>query len=116
MPQRYRRSDRINRLLQNEISEIIRMDLKDPRIGFTSVVRVETTGDLRHARVRVSVMGTDIEKKETLDGLSRSAHYIRDTLLRRLSIKRVPQLEFILDENIEYSINMSRLIDDLKRP
>ena len=116
MPHRYKRSDRINRLLQEEISEVIRNELKDPRIGFTSVVRVDTTSNLRHAKVMVSVMGDDTEKEQTVECLRRAAPLVRDTLLRRLSLKRIPQLDFILDENIEYSVKMSKLLDELNRP
>lgn len=114
MHQRYRRLDRINSLLQSEISDIIRREIKDPNIGFSSVVGVETSAGLRHARVRISVMGTDDEKKKTLEALTRAASFIRENLLHRLDIKRIPHLEFILDENIEYSIHISQVLENLK--
>lgn len=116
MPPRYRRLDRVNSLLQKEISDILRSELKDPRIGFVSVIGVDTSPGLRYAKVRVSVMGTGEEKKKSLDALSRASGFIRDLLLHRLDIKRIPQLEFILDENIEYSIHISQVLDSLNRP
>ncbi len=108
--------ERINSQLQTEISDIIRTEMKDPRIGFVSVVRVEASADLHHARVRISVLGGEEEKKQSLAGLERAAAFVREHLIRRLSLRRVPQLEFILDENIEYGIHIADVINKLKIP
>jgi ribosome-binding factor A len=118
MPQgrTHHRLERINSMLQAEISDIIRMELKDPRVGFVSVIRVDSSPDLRHARVRVSVMGGDDEKKQTMEGLHRAGPFIRETILHRQNIKRIPHLEFLLDENIEYSIHISEVLEKLKDP
>ena len=92
----YKRSARFNRLLQEEISDIIRTRLKDPRIGFTSVVRVEATEDLRSSKVFVSVLEEE-KSAETLEGLEGAAGLIRNELLHRLHTRRVPDLRFFLD-------------------
>ncbi len=112
----HHRLEKVNSLLQTQIADIIRSDIKDPRLGFCSVVGVETSGDLRHANVKVSVLGGDEEKKRTLETLVRAAAFIREKLLRRIEIRRIPQLEFLLDENIEYSIHIAKVLDDLRRP
>jgi ribosome-binding factor A len=111
-----RRIDRINSLLQEEISLIIQRELKDPRLGFISVTGVETSSDLRHAKVRVSVMGSDDQKKDTLAGLARAAGFIHETVLRRIEIRRMPQLEFVLDRNIEYSMHINEVLSSLNNP
>jgi ribosome-binding factor A len=111
-----RRMERIDSQMQAEIADIIRTEMKDPRIGFVSITRVETSSDLRHARVRVSVLGTPEEKESTMAGLGRAAGFVREILLRRLRLRRVPQLEFILDENIEYSIHIADVMSKLNTP
>ena len=113
MPGKHR-IDRLNSVLQAEISDIIRNEMKDPGLGFVSVTRVRATGDLRHARVNVSVLGDEAAKQATMKALGRASAFIRENLLRRLDVRRVPQLDFLLDENIEYSIHISEVLDKLK--
>lgn len=112
MPGRHR-LERLNSVLQAEIADIIRT-LKDPGLGFVSVTRVQASGDLRHARVHVSVLGDAAEKEATMKALGRAGAFIRENLLKRLDVRRVPQLDFLLDENIEYSIHISEVLDKLK--
>jgi ribosome-binding factor A len=109
----YKRSARFNSLLQEEISAIIRSRLKDPRIGFLSITHVETTEDLRSAKVYVSVL-EESEEKATLEGLTHASGMLRSELLRRLRIRRVPQLKFLPDRNIAYSIHIGEVLDSLK--
>jgi ribosome-binding factor A len=108
------RLPRVNSLLQEELADIIRNEVKDPRIGFASITRVETSPDLRTARVMVSVMGTPEEKRLTIDGLARGAAFIREHLRRRVEIRRIPALDFRLDENIEYGIHIAEVLGRLK--
>lgn len=109
----YRRSARFNRLLQEEIADIIGTRLKDPRIGFVSITRVEATEDLRSCKVYVSVLGEG-EAEETLRALQHASGAIRGELLQRIHARRIPELKFFLDRNISYSVHISGVLDRLK--
>lgn len=109
----YKRSARVNRLLQEEIADIIGNRLRDPRIGFVSVIRVETTEDLRSSKVYISVLD-ESKGEETLQTLMKAVPMIRRELRPRLHTRRIPAIKFIYDDNIAYSIRLSRVIEDLK--
>ncbi len=103
---------RVNSEVQREMSQIIRDDLKDPRIHpLTSVMSVEVTPDLKFAKIYVSVLGDDEEKEKTMEGLKKSASYARVQLARRMNLRNTPELTFILDKSIEYAARMSKRID-----
>jgi ribosome-binding factor A len=103
---------RVNESVRQVLSEAVG-DLKDPRIGFVTVTGVETTPDLRHARVFVSVLGTERKRRQTLEGLQ-SAHAVLQTrLARELRMKRTPQLAFEYDPSVERGVRMTKLIDEL---
>ncbi len=105
---------RINDEIKKEVSEILRGELKDPRVGaMTSVIKVETTSDLKYCKLYVSVMGDDDQKQDVMQGLKNAAGFIRKTLAERINLRNTPELKFILDDSIEYSIKMSKLIDEL---
>lgn len=110
----FKRSARFNRLLQEEISDILRTRLKDPRIGFASVIRVEATEDLRSAKIYISVLD-ESKAEETIHGLESAAGLIRRELHHRMSTRRVPALRFFLDRNISYSVHISKVLEDLKK-
>jgi len=110
----FKRSARFNRLLQEEISDILRTRLKDPRIGFASVIRVEATEDLRSAKIYVSVLD-DSSGEGTILALESAAGLIRRELHHRMSTRRVPALRFFLDRNISYSVHISKVLEDLKK-
>ena len=104
---------RINGEVQKVISEAIRYS-KDPRISpFTSVMDVEVAPDLKTCKVWVSVMGNDEDRARTSEGLKSAAGYIRSTLAKELNMRYTPELRFIMDDSIEYAINMSRKIDEV---
>ena len=106
---------RVNSEVQREMSQIIREDLKDPRIHpMTSVMSVEVTPDLKFAKIFVSVLGDDEAKEKTLEGLKKSASYARHQLARRMNLRNTPELTFVLDNSIEYGVMMSKRIDELK--
>ncbi len=109
----HRRIDRVNSLLQQELAEIIRSELKDPRLGFVSVVGAEVSPDLRHARVRISILGEEDDKKRSLAVVQGAAAFLRERLRRRLELRRLPELDFRLDDSIEYSIHISKVIREL---
>ncbi|MHB1007217.1 MAG: 30S ribosome-binding factor RbfA [Chloroflexota bacterium] len=97
-----RRVERLNELLRDEISDLIRRELKDPRVaGLITVTQVETAPDLSAARVFISVLGSEEDQKASFAVLRRAAGFFRHQLLPRLSLRRVPELEFLLDRSIE---------------
>jgi ribosome-binding factor A len=100
--------------IREEIMQIIRRDLKDPRIGFVSITQVKMSSDLRSARVRVSVLGDEREQMETLAGLRSAAGHIRRELGRRLeNLRFAPELRFEIDPSIEYSVRISHRLREL---
>ncbi|MCR5656666.1 MAG: 30S ribosome-binding factor RbfA [Butyrivibrio sp.] len=104
---------RINGEVQKVISEAIRFS-KDPRISpMTSVMDVEVAPDLKTCKVWVSVMGNDEDRMRTEEGLKSAAGYIRSTLAKELNMRNTPELRFIMDDSIEYAINMSKKIDEV---
>ncbi len=110
------KNTRINMEVQRELSEIIRGGVKDPRIHpMTTVVSVEVTPDLKYCKAYISVLGTEDEGKETIRGLKSAEGYIRRELARRVNLRNTPELQFILDQSIEYGVNMSHLIDEVTR-
>ncbi|MGM0601760.1 MAG: 30S ribosome-binding factor RbfA [Bacillota bacterium] len=108
------RATRVGELLKKEISQIILREMKDPRIGFVSVTDVEVTGDLRQAKVFVSVYGSEKEKEETMEGLDKATGFIRKLVGERVTIYHTPELLFRYDNSIEHGVHISKIIDDLK--
>ena len=107
---------RVNSEVQREMSMIIREDLKDPRIHpMTSVMAVEVTPDLKFAKIFVSVMGDDEAKEKTMQGLKKSASFVRRQLAGRMNLRYTPELTFVLDNSIEYGVTMSKKIDEVIR-
>lgn len=108
------RITRINEEIKHELSNIISTGIKDPRIApLTSILRVETTNDLKHCKVYVSVLGDEELRNKTEEGLKSSLGYIKSELARKVNLRITPDLHFIMDQSIEYGINMSKLIDDV---
>ena len=112
-----RRADRINGLLRQEISLLLSREIKDPRLeGVISITQVQTSSDLRNARVFVSVLGTPQDKEEALNGIQSAASFLRRSLRDRLKLRYVPFLKFALDETIEDADVVLRIMDDLQEP
>ncbi|TYQ13043.1 UNVERIFIED_CONTAM: ribosome-binding factor A [Acetivibrio alkalicellulosi] len=109
--------DRIMRIsleIKREISNIIQNELKDPRLSkLISVTHVNVTKDLRYAKVYVSIMGSDQEKKESLDGLKSAASFIRREIAQRIEIRYTPEVQFELDNSIEHGAYITKLINDI---
>jgi ribosome-binding factor A len=110
----YKRSERFNKLLLEELSAIVQRELKDPRIGFVSLTRVETTEDLRSAKVFVSLLD-DARAAETLEALRHAAGMIRGELMHRIQARRIPELRFVHDNSIAHSVHIAEVLDRLKR-
>ena len=106
---------RVDEAVREVLSDAVTKDLKDPRVGFVTVTDVKTSPDLRHARVYVSVLGTDQERTDSLEGL-RSAHgYLQARLGTSLRMKHTPQLDFLYDETAERADRLERLLAAQRR-
>jgi len=105
--------ERVDELLRQEIGTILSRELADPRIGFATITDVETSPDLRHARVWVSVIGQPAEREATLAALGRAMSYVRHTLGLRLRLKRIPELHVQLDDTAERGTRLLRLLSEL---
>jgi ribosome-binding factor A len=109
------RTERIDELLRQEIGEIVGREVADPRIGFATITSVETTPDLRHAKVWVSVIGQPTEREATIAALRRAMPFVRHELGSRLRIKRIPDLHVQLDDTAERGTRILQLLSDLER-
>ncbi|MBQ3893701.1 MAG: 30S ribosome-binding factor RbfA [Clostridia bacterium] len=108
------RTLRIAGEMQRAISEIIRQDMKDPRLPVvTSVTKVKLTKDLQFAKIYISMFGSPEEKKTGINCLRSSAGYIRTMLGKRMIIRQLPQLNFVIDNSVEEGAAMSKIIDDV---
>jgi len=110
------RTERLGEEIRKEISRILRDEVKDPRIStMASIVKVEVTRDLRYAKIYVSVLGSPEEAENTMEGLQSASGYIRRELGRCLQIRYIPQLNFVLDSSIEYSVEIAKKINEIKQ-
>ena len=108
------KNTRINGEVQKELSNIIRNEIKDPRIGMmTSVTAAEVAPDLKTCKVYISVFGDDEAKKETIRGLKSAEGFIRRELARTINLRNTPDITFVMDQSIEYGVNMSHKIDEV---
>ena len=108
------RTDRIDELLREEMSSILQREIDDPRIGFATITDVETTPDLRHARVLVSVIGQADERRATLTAMARAMPFVRHELGKRLRLKRIPEFHLELDDSVERGTRILHLLDELE--
>lgn len=110
------KNTRINGEVQKELSNIIRNEIKDPRIHpMTSVMAVEVAPDLKTCKAYISVLGDKEAKEATIKGLKNAEGYVRRQLAGSLNLRNTPEIRFILDESIEYGVAMSKLIDDVTK-
>ena len=108
------RTDRIDELLRQEIGQALEREVTDPGIGFVTVTKVETVPDLSRARVWVSVIGSDEERKETLAALRRAMPFVRHGLGSKITLRRIPELDVRLDDTMERGTRILKIIDDLE--
>ncbi len=109
------RQKKVAERIKQEVAGILHTELKDPRIGMASVVRVKISSDLRDARVFVSVYGNEKDKEETMHGIRRAKGFIQGLVAGRLQLRFAPVLHFQLDESIERSIRISKILDGLAK-
>lgn len=112
MPKDYPRSRRIAGQIQRELSDIIRLELKDPRVGMITITDVEVTQDNAHAKVFFTLLGDAARIEETARALQHAAGFLRSELAHRLKLRTVPQLRFEYDVSVERGARLSRLIDE----
>ena len=106
------RMRRVNEAVREVVSARLAEGLRDPRIGFVTVTSVDTSPDLRHARVYVSVLGSEDERSETLAGLESAHGVLQQSVATELRMKHTPTLEFVFDESIERGMRISELLED----
>lgn len=109
-----RRTQQVGEMLRAELDDIIRKEVKDPRIGFFSITRVQVPTDLRSARVFVSVLGSEEERQKTIDALRQAAGYIRFHLKPRLRMRQIPELDFRDDRSMEYAQEISEVLAEVR--
>lgn len=108
------KNTRINGEVLKELSNIIRGEIKDPRIHpMTSVVAVEVSPDLKTCKAYISVLGDEQAQKNTIKGLKNAEGFIRSKLAKNINLRNTPEITFVPDQSIEYGVNMSRLIDEV---
>lgn len=108
------KNTRINGEVQKILAEVIRGEIKDPRIPeFTSVVSVEVAPDLKNCKVYISVFGDEMDAQNAIDGLNSANGFIRNRLAKELNLRNTPELHFHIDQSIAYGVDMSKKIDDV---
>ena len=110
------KNTRINGEVQRELSNIIRGEIKDPRINpLTSVVAVEVAPDLKTCKAYLSVLGDEESQAKTLAGLKSAEGFIRSKLAKTVNLRNTPEIRFVLDQSIEYGVKMSKMIDEVTK-
>jgi len=109
------RKERVEELLRREISDIIRREVKDPRIGFVTVTDAEVSGDLSYAKVFVSVLGTMEQQEATLKGLNSATRFIRGEFGQRIKMRQVPEISFRFDKSIQHGARIHELLEQVKQ-
>lgn len=107
------RANRVGEQMKKELGEILTCKIKDPRVGFVTVTDVEVTGDLQQAKVFISVLGNDKQKKDTLLGLAKAKGFIRSEIGKRIRLRKTPELMFEFDEAYEYGNRIETILRDL---
>lgn len=108
------RHDKVTQAMKREISNIIHDELKDPRLGFVTITRVEMTADLRYVKVFFSVLGKEEEHKKTKEALDSALGYIRRLIAQRIRLRFAPEIMFKEDRSIEYSMHIEKLLNELE--
>jgi ribosome-binding factor A len=112
-----RRKERLDEEIREEVAVIIGRHLKDPRIGFVTVTRVDLTADLRTARIHVGILGDATQREKTLGGLQQASGFVRRELGRRIRLRHTPELQFHYDEGLDATERVAQLLDeDRSRP
>ncbi|MBI4537131.1 MAG: 30S ribosome-binding factor RbfA [candidate division NC10 bacterium] len=116
MPQPFKRADRVGEQIQRALSELLRREVKDPRVGGVVVTVVRVSADLRHAHVRFTCGSDQARQAEALAGLLSAAGYLRGRLGRSLHLRYAPDLSFALDDSVDYSLRIAALLKQVGQP
>ncbi|MFH1761631.1 MAG: 30S ribosome-binding factor RbfA [bacterium] len=108
------RTKKISEVLHKAVSHILEYKVKDPRIGFATVMDVEVSPDLMNVQVNVSIMGTDKQKRDALIGLQQASGFIRKEAAKRVSLKKMPDFKFLIDKSLDYQDHINDLLDNLE--
>ena len=109
------RIEKLQELIKQEMSKMLLREIKDPRIGFVTVTDVEMTGDLREAKIFVSIMGDDAKVQESLKGLNSALGFIRREIGKRIKIRFTPEISFELDTSLDYSEHIQKILLDIEK-
>ena len=109
------RIEKLQELIKQEMSKMLLREIKDPRIGFVTVTDVEMTGDLREAKIFVSIMGSEEQVQESLKGLQSALGFIRREIGRRIKIRFTPEISFALDTSLDYSEHIQKILLDINK-
>lgn len=109
------RREKLRELIKEEVSSILRREMKDPRIGFVTVTDVEISSDLSHVKIYVSVLGDEPSREETMRGLESATGFVRSELGRRIRLRHTPEIVFKFDSSIERGAKVLELLDKVKR-
>lgn len=109
------RSDKVAQVIKREVSIIIHEELKDPRLGFVTITRVDLTPDLRFAKIFFSVLGSEEEYKKTKKALASALGFIRRLIAQRINLRFAPEIMFQEDRSAEYSVRIQELLDEIKQ-
>lgn len=110
------KNTRINGEVQRVLADVIRGEIKDPRINpFTSVIAVEVSPDLKTCKAWISVLGDAKSQQDTLAGLKSASGFIKSKLAKMINLRNTPEITFVMDQSIEYGVNMSKMIDDVQK-
>lgn len=111
----YKRSDRVADVIKEEVaSMILHGDIKDPRIGFVTITRVELTPDMKEAKVFFSQIGSAGDKAKSRNGLNHASGYVRRALAKRLDLRHIPNVSFVFDDSLEYADHIEKVIKEMK--
>ena len=110
------RSARIAEEIQRSLAELIRLEVRDPRVGLVTLTGVELSRDQSHAKVFFTVLGPESAAEQALEGLGRAAGFLRSELSHQLTTRKVPELHFAFDDSVERGVRLSRLIDEAVAP
>ena len=108
------RTARLKGQFKEEVSDILR-NMKDPRIGFVSITSMEVSGDHRHVKAFVSILGSEEEQQETMKALETATGFIRSEMGRRIQLRHTPEIIFRLDDSLEHGAHINKLLKDLER-
>ncbi|WKZ33880.1 MAG: 30S ribosome-binding factor RbfA [Thermodesulfobacteriota bacterium] len=112
----YKRSERVADLIKEEVASMVLYgEIKDPRIGFVTITKVELTPDLKEARIFFSQLGSPGDREKSRKGLESASGYIRRNLAKKLDLRHIPKITFLFDESLEYSEKIEKMIRDMKK-